>query len=74
MYSSFMLNTFDTTLNNRLFIFILLQVEAQIYFCESDGACYMQGVMFKLPVTQQMKGGKECDERPVKIHYDCIKP
>ena len=51
-----------------------LQFEAKIYFCEPDGACYMQGVLFKLPVEQQADGGQECCKTPVKIHYDCTKP
>lgn len=51
--------------------FFFGQVEAKIYFCEPDGACYMQGVLFKLPIIQ--KPGEE-KENVVKLHYKCIKP
>ena len=52
---------------------VLFQVEAKIYFCEPDGACYMQGVVFRLPVKQQRDSCQEC-EIPVKMHFDCVKP
>ena len=52
---------------------VLFQVEAKIYFCEPDGACYMQGVVFRLPVKQRMDSCRGC-EVPVKMHFDCVKP
>ncbi|XP_046850030.1 NHL repeat-containing protein 2-like [Xenia sp. Carnegie-2017] len=50
-----------------------IKVEAKIYFCEPDGACYMQGIVYVLPVVHHGEGSLK-DDGPVKLHFDCTKP
>ncbi|XP_028415084.1 NHL repeat-containing protein 2-like [Dendronephthya gigantea] len=53
---------------------IQITVEGKIYYCEPNGACFMQGVLFELPVKHQERKGPNDTKLPVKIHYDCTKP